>query len=79
MLNSISDIYQKAIFSVYTLQPHRRLEDFAAMKITTENDPQQLRNKKFNFIIIDDNNVPSQFVYNTILKHIKQSVSTFMI
>ena len=64
MLNSISDIYQKAIFSVYTLQPPRRLEDFAAMKITTESDPQQLRNKKFNYIIIDDNNVPSQFVYN---------------
>jgi hypothetical protein len=40
------------------------LEDFAAMKITTESDPQQLRNKKFNYIIIDDNNVPSQFVYN---------------
>ena len=64
MLNSISDIYQKAIFSVYALQPPRRLEDFAAMKITTENDPQQLRNKKFNYIIIDDNNNPSQFVYN---------------
>ena len=64
MLKSINDIHQKAIFSVYTLQPPRRLEDFAAMKITTENDPQQLRNKNNNYIIIDDNNNPSQFIYN---------------
>jgi len=27
-LNSISDLHQKAIFSVYTLQPPRRLKDF---------------------------------------------------
>ncbi len=33
------------IFSVNVLQPQRRLEDYAAMKITTGNDPQQLRNK----------------------------------
>ena len=64
MLKSISDIQQKSIFSVYTLQPPRRLEDFAAMKITTENDPQKLRNKNFNYIIIDDDNNPSQFIYN---------------
>jgi hypothetical protein len=63
-LKSISDIHQKAIFSVYTLQPPRRLEDFAAMKITTETDPQQLRNKNFNYLILDHNNNPSQFVYN---------------
>ena len=35
-LKSISDLYQKATFSVYTLQPPSKLEDFAAMKITTE-------------------------------------------
>lgn len=63
-LNSISDLHQKAIFSVYTLQPPRRLEDFAAMKLTTETDPQKLRNKNFNYIIIDDNKNPSQFIYN---------------
>ena len=64
MLNSISDIHQKAIFSVYALQPPRRLEDFAAMKITKETDPQQLRNKNNNYLIIDHNNNPSQFIYN---------------
>ena len=64
MLKSITDIHQKAIFAVYTLQPPRRLEDFAAMKITTETDPQQLRNKNNNYLIIDHNNNPSQFIYN---------------
>ena len=64
MLNSISDLHQKAIFSVYALQPPRRLEDFAAMRITKENDPQQLRNKNNNYLIIDHNNNPSQFIYN---------------
>ena len=34
------------------------------MKITTENDPQQLRNKNNNYLIIDHNNNPSQFIYN---------------
>ena len=63
-LKSISDPYQKAIYSIYCLQPPRRLEDFAAMLITTENDPQQLRNKNNNYIIIDHNNNPSQFIYN---------------
>ena len=64
ILKSISDIHQKAIFSVYALQPPRRLEDFAAMRITTETDPQQLRNKNNNYLIIDHNNNPSQFIYN---------------
>ena len=64
ILNSISDIHQKAIFSIYCLQPPRRLEDFIAMKITTENDPQKLRNKNNNYLIIDHNNNPSQFIYN---------------
>ena len=41
-LKSISDLYQKAIFSVNALQPPRRLKDFAAMKITTENDPHKI-------------------------------------
>lgn len=63
-LKSITDINQKAIFSVYTLQPPRRLEDFAAMKITTETDPQKLRNKNNNYLIIDHNDNPSQFIYN---------------
>jgi hypothetical protein len=64
ILKSISDIHQKAIFAVYCLQPPRRLEDFAAMKITTETDNQQLRKKKNNYLIIDQNNNPSQFIYN---------------
>ena len=34
------------------------------MKLTTETDPQKLRNKNFNYIIIDDNKNPSQFIYN---------------
>ena len=63
-LKSISDLHEKALFSVYALQPPRRLEDFAAMKITKENDPQQLRNKNTNYIILDHNNNPSQFIYN---------------
>ncbi len=33
------------------------------MKITKENDPQQLRNKNDNYFVIDNNN-PSQFIYN---------------
>jgi hypothetical protein len=33
---------EKLYFSIYTLQPPRRLEDFAAMKITKETDPQKL-------------------------------------
>ena len=63
-LKSISNLFEKTIYSVYTLQPPRRLEDFAAMKITKENDPQQLRNKNNNYIVIDQNNNPSQFIYN---------------
>ena len=34
------------------------------MKITTENDPQKLRNKNNNYIILDQNNNPSQFINN---------------
>jgi hypothetical protein len=45
-LKSISDLFEKTIFSIYTLQPPRRLKDFAAMKITTETDPQRLKKKK---------------------------------
>ena len=63
-LKSISNLFEKTIYSVYTLQPPRRLEDFAAMKITTENDPQILKTKKNNNFLILDNNTPSQFVYN---------------
>ena len=37
-LKTIKDPYQKAIFAVYCLQPPRRLEDFAAMRITTESE-----------------------------------------
>jgi hypothetical protein len=33
---------------VYTLQPPRRLEDFAALIITTETGPQKLKIKKEN-------------------------------
>jgi hypothetical protein len=63
ILKSISDPYEKAIYSIYTLQPPRRLEDFAAMKITTKNDPEKLKNKNNNYLILN-NNTPSQFVYN---------------
>ena len=38
--------------------------DFAAMKLTFENDPQKLRNKNNNYIILDQNNNPLQFIYN---------------
>ncbi len=51
---------KKTIYSVYTLQPPRRLEDFAAIKITTENDPQILKLKNNNFLILN-NNTPPQF------------------
>ena len=34
------------------------------MKITKETDPQKLRNKNNNYLIIDHNNNPSQFIYN---------------
>ncbi len=34
------------------------------MKITTKADPQRQRNEFFDNIIINDNNNPSQFVYN---------------
>ena len=61
---SISDLHQKAVFSVYALQPPRRLEEFLAMKVTKEIDPQKLRNRKFNYLILDHSTVPSQFVYN---------------
>ncbi len=50
--------------SIYTLQPPTRLEDFAAMKITTETDPQKLKKQKKNNVWILNNNNPSQFVYN---------------
>ena len=63
-LKSICDPYQMAIYSVYCLQPPRWIEDFAAMKITTENDPQQLRNKNHNYIIVVHNNNPPQFIYD---------------
>ncbi len=63
------------IFKVFSLQPPRRLEDFAAMKITTENDPQQLRNKNvtilFQIMIIIHLNL---FIINP--EHIKHFWST---
>ena len=43
ILKSISDPYEKAIYAIYVLQPPRRLEDFASMKITTKNDPEKLK------------------------------------
>jgi hypothetical protein len=63
-LKSISDLFEKTIYSVYTLQPPRRLEDFAAMIITKETDPQKLKKQKKNNFLILNNNNPSQFVYN---------------
>ncbi len=34
------------------------------MKITTENDPQKSRDKNNNYLITDQNNNPSQFIYH---------------
>ncbi len=56
-------ITRKALFSVYVLQPPKKLEDYSAMKITTENDSQQLRNQNINYMIRDHNINPSQFIY----------------
>jgi hypothetical protein len=47
-LKSVSDLFEKTIFSIYALQHPRRLENFAAMMITTETDPQKLKKLKKN-------------------------------
>ena len=50
------------MFSMNTYQPPRRLEGFAAMKYTTEAELQKSRIIKFNYIVIDENKYPSQFI-----------------
>ncbi len=56
-------MYSKKKFSIYTLQPPRRLEDFAAMIITTETDPQRSKRKRKSFFILNYK-YSWQFVYN---------------
>ena len=60
-ITGIKNINDKALFAVYTLIPPRRIKDYQLMKITDKTDFEKL-DKRFNYIIIE-NNKPSIFIF----------------
>ena len=63
ILNTITNIKDRAIFGCYALQPPRRVEDFSEMILTNETDSNKLTNPNLNSLVIVDNK-PLQFIYN---------------
>ena len=60
-ISGITNINDKALFSVYTLIAPRRIKDYELMKVTNKSDFDKL-DKKFNYIIFE-NNKPSLFIF----------------
>ena len=68
----------KVIYQFYTLQPPRRNDDNVRIEIINEGyDKEKLDNKK-NYIVIDENNIPNELIYNyykTKKDHGKQTIT----
>ena len=60
-ISGITNINDKALFSVYTLIAPRRIKDYELMKVTNKSDFDKL-DKKFNYVIFE-NNKPSLFIF----------------
>lgn len=61
-LSKVSSPDDKALYAVYTLQPPRRIIDFSRMKVT--NRPVDALDLRFNWLLIDRNGTPVEFIYN---------------
>ena len=54
----------KVIYQFYTLQAPRRNEDVSRIEIINEGYDKEKLDKKKNYIVIDENNIPKELIYN---------------
>lgn len=54
----------KVIYQFYTLQAPRRNEDVSRIEIIKEGYDKEKLDKKKNYIVIDENNIPKELIYN---------------
>ena len=73
-LNSLSDIKDKLVFAVYTLQPARRL-DWRDVVLTRETDEKELEDKKLNFLSISSKG--KKVIFNNYKTDIKYGQQIF--
>ena len=75
-LNSLSNIKDKLIYAVYTLQPARRL-DWRDVVLTTETDEKMLDNEKFNYLSITPK--AKKLIFNNYKTDVKYDQQVFKI
>jgi hypothetical protein len=73
-LNSLSDIKDKLVFALYTLQPTRRL-DWREVVLTRETDEKELEDNKFNFLSISPK--AEKVVFNNYKTDVKYGQQVF--
>jgi hypothetical protein len=71
-----TDLFDKALISIYTLQPPRRLKDIQLMTITHNTTD---LNNELNYILLDGDNKPIKLVYNNYKTASVYGVQTFSI
>jgi hypothetical protein len=54
----------KVIYQFYTLQAPRRNDDVVRIEIIKEGYDKEKLDKKKNYIVIDENNIPNELIYN---------------
>jgi hypothetical protein len=54
----------KVIYQFYTLQAPRRNEDVSRIEIINDGYDKEKLDKKKNYIVIDENNIPKELIYN---------------
>jgi len=54
----------KVIYQFYTLQAPRRNDDVIRIEIINEGYDKEKLDKKKNYIVIDENNIPNELIYN---------------
>ena len=75
-INSLSNIRDRLIFAVYTLQPARRL-DWRDVVLTTETDKKELEDPKLNFLCITPKG--KKVIFNNYKTDIKYGQQEFKI
>ena len=72
----IKNLEDRALVSVYTLLPPRRVEDFRLMKIFVKKKGRQVQEDDHNYLVLNAKRIPQEFVFNKYKtsKHYHQQV-----